>query len=186
MDTRRQMQLVTDVADYLETSQAQRRGARTKKPAYDSVVWLVASLERLPAVRKTALGAWLLAQLRSPGESPHGWWALGRLGARVPFYGSAHEVVPKDVAMDWLEVLLTLDWRAANSAAFAAAHLARLSGDRERDLDAATREQVGQRLRAARAPALWVRMVEEVAALDSVEQQRIFGESLPPGLRLVR
>ncbi|MFZ1860018.1 MAG: hypothetical protein WBQ93_05900, partial [Candidatus Competibacter sp.] len=60
-----------------------------------------------------------------------------------------------------------------------------LSGDRERDLDDALRAQVSQRLRAAKSPASWLRMVEEVVELNEADAGRVFGETLPPGLRLV-
>ncbi|MGB4948185.1 MAG: hypothetical protein WBQ05_13460, partial [Candidatus Competibacter denitrificans] len=60
-----------------------------------------------------------------------------------------------------------------------------LSGDRERDLDEALRVQVGQRLRTAKSPASWLRMVEEVVELNEADAGRVFGETLPTGLRLV-
>ena len=147
---------------------------------------MVAGLERLPAERKAELGGWLIKADRKATDSPQRWWALGRLGARVPFYGSAHDVVPRELVRRWLEQVLELDWRAVNSAAFAATQLARLSGDRDRDLDAEIRARVVERLRKERAPAKWVEMVETVAQLDSADQKLVFGESLPPGLRLVR
>jgi len=40
-------------------------------------------------------------------------------------------------------------------------------------------------LRAAKAPASWLHMIEEVVELDEVDTGRVFGEALPPGLRLV-
>ena len=123
---------------------------------------------------------------RKPAESPQRWWALGRLGARVPLYGSAHHVVPRNVAEEWLERVLALDWNSVDPAAFAATQLARLSGDRDRDLEADIRERVARRLRKEKAPAKWLTMVEEVTELDTADQTRAFGESLPPGLRLVR
>ena len=100
-------------------------------------------------------------------------------------YGSAHDVVPAATAAVWVEQVLALDWRAVTPAPFAAALLARLSGDRERDLDDALRAQVSQRLRAAKSPASWLRMVEEVVELNEADAGRVFGETLPPGLRLV-
>jgi len=63
--------------------------------------------------------------------------------------------------------------------------LARLSGDRERDVDEALRVRVIQRLRLVKAPVSWVRMVEEIVELDEADASRVFGEALPPGLRLV-
>ena len=184
LDASRQRQLLGEVQDHLKPTQG--RAARKPKAAgHDDMIRLVAGLERLTAERKAEVGGWLLNMARKPTEAPQRWWALGRLGARVPFYGSAHDVVPQDVARQWLDAILALDWRAVNPAAFSAAQLARLSGDRNRDLDAGIRGRLAERLRKEKAPANWVRMVEEVVELDSADQTRVFGESLPPGLRLV-
>ena len=70
-------------------------------------------------------------------------------------------------------------------AAFAAAQLARLTGDRVRDLDPDRRAQVLERLAASGAAPSWARMVSEVVQLDAADEQALFGESLPPGLVLV-
>jgi len=63
--------------------------------------------------------------------------------------------------------------------------LARLSGDRERDLTPDLRERVVERLRKDKAPPKWMAMVDAVTELDSADESLVFGESLPPGLRLV-
>ncbi len=161
------------------------KAAKERQPGIEDMARLAAVLERLPAARKVELGAVLLARLARKGESPQLWWAVGRLGTRVPAYGSAHDVIPAATAAAWLERVLELDWKVVTPAAFAATLLARLSGDRERDLDEPLRARVGQRLRAAKAPASWLRMVEEVVELDEADAGRVFGEALPPGLRLV-
>lgn len=161
------------------------KAAKDKQTGIEDMARLAAVLERLPAARKVELGELLLARLGRKGESPQLWWAVGRLGTRVPVYGSAHDVAPAAAAAAWMERVLALDWKAVIPAAFAAALLARLSGDRERDLDEALRLRVIQRLRAAKAPASWLRMVEEVVDLDEADASRVFGETLPPGLRLV-
>lgn len=46
------------------------------------------------------------------------------------------------------------------------------------------RHGVAQLLRSAQVPAGWPRMVEEVVEPEGDEQSRLFGESLPIGLRL--
>ena len=186
LDEQAQRKLLDAIAADLQPPMAQapkRKGP--KKQGHDDMVRLVAALEHLPAERKVEVGGWLLKRLQKKGESTQTWWAIGRLGARVPFYGSAHHVVPRQVVVEWLEQLLALDWKTVQPAAFAAALLARRSGDRERDLDEAMRARVAERLRAARASVSWVRMVEEVTQLEEADERRIFGESLPPGLRLV-
>jgi len=161
------------------------KAAKEKSSGIEDLARLAGVLERLPGTRKVELGELLLARLARKGESPQLWWAVGRLGTRVPAYGSAHDVIPTATATEWLEQVLTLDWKAVTPAAFAATLLTRLSGDRERDINDGLRKRVIQRLRAAKAPASWLRMVEDVVELDEIDAGRVLGEALPPGLRLV-
>ncbi|HLA35766.1 MAG TPA: molecular chaperone DnaK, partial [Rhodocyclaceae bacterium] len=153
--------------------------------AYDDIVRLAASLERLPVARKVDIGAWLLERLKRPAENIHSWWALGRIGARAPLYGSAHTVVPVEVAVVWLEAILALDWKKVEPAAFAATQIARMTGDRLRDLPHDARCRVVARLRAINASPTWVAMVDSVVEIDEADERRAFGESLPPGLKLI-
>ena len=184
LDRTQQLRILQDVEGRLGNP-GQRGGKGAKTAALDDLVRLVAGLERLPAEHKASLGERILGAGRRPSESPQRWWALGRLGARVPFYGSVHDVVARDRAQEWLEQVLSLDWRTLEPGAFAATQLARLSGDRERDLSPDLRARVIERLSKEKAPQKWIAMVQGVTRLDSAEESLIFGESLPPGLRLV-
>lgn len=189
LEVQAQERILEDIIPHLRqmpTAKPGKRSMPARNLAVDDMVRLAAMLEHLPPQRKVEVGDRLLERLRHKGESVQTWWAVGRLGARVPFYGSVHNAVPRAAAQAWLEQVLAQDWKAVQPAAFAATMLARLSGDRERDLDQAMRDQVVERLRAARAPETWIRMVEEVTQLDEADEQRVFGESLPPGLRLVQ
>jgi len=161
------------------------KAVKDKQPGVEDMARLAAVLERLPAARKVELGQLLLKRLARKGESPHLWWAVGRLGTRIPAYGSAHDVVPVTVAEEWLERVMALDWKTVTPAAFAATLLARLSGDRERDLNEVLRLRVIQQLRSTKAPTAWLQMIENVVELDEADTGRIFGETLPPGLKLV-
>jgi hypothetical protein len=88
-----------------------RQGGQGQEAGVEDMARLAGVLERLPAARKLELGEVLLARLARKGESPQLWWAVGRLGARVPAYGSAHDVVPVTAVTAWLERVLALDWR---------------------------------------------------------------------------
>jgi molecular chaperone DnaK (HSP70) len=182
-----QIQLLDDMSYYLRP-RSQTKGRRApgpKKQGYEDMVRLAASLERLPMERKSELGAWFLERLAKPRENPQTWWALGRLGARELVYASAHQVVQRSVAEQWLERLLAQDWKRVEPAAFATALIARRTGDRERDLSTQLRDEVVERLRMAKTPHAWVRIVREVVALDAADQRRLLGDSLPQGLRLL-
>ena len=155
------------------------------KTGFTDMVRLSASLERIPVERKIELGESVLTRLKKPAENHQSWWAVGRIGARQPFYGSAHSVVPPEIAAAWLDAILALDWKKVDPAAFAAVQIARMTGDRSRDLPEELRLAVVRRLEAANAPRAWLTMVSESAELDNADEGRVFGESLPAGLKLI-
>ena len=178
-----QLQILETLAGHLEHTDARKRAKDPVQGSYDDMVRLSAVLEQLPVEHRSDTGRWVLERLQRPTENPQTWWALGRIGARVPLYGSAHTVVPPELASEWLAAVLALDWKTVEPAAFAAAQIARMSGDRARDLPPDLREQVARRLASARAPASWAAMVQDAVQLDEADARRSFGEALPPGLK---
>lgn len=188
LDENAQEKLFATLEPHVGRKASPDRKAGAMAGTVTEMVRLAASLERIAPSRKTALGERLLA--RSAVDPALAYWALGRAGARVPFHGSAHAVVPRRVAEEWLVSLCALDWASpatpgAGEAAFAAALIARRTGDRERDVPDALRERVAGLLERGGFPSAWAQMVREVAELEEREQRLVFGEALPPGLRLV-
>ncbi|SAL22905.1 chaperone heat-shock protein [Caballeronia peredens] len=182
-----QLRLLDDMAFVLQPpgTSRYRRAAGAARAGYEDMVRLAASLERVPVERKIEAGEWLLTRLKKPSENVQSWWALGRIGARQPFYGSAHGVVPPDIAVTWLDAILALDWKKVDPAAFAAVQIARMTGDRSRDLPDDARAAVVQRLEAMGAAQAWIAMVRETVELDRADVGRVFGETLPAGLKLI-
>ena len=161
---------------------ARPKGAQPE--GLDEMVRTAASLEHLPPVEKIALGNWIAGRLKSSATAGGPWaWSLGRLGARVPLYGSGHRTVDADCAAEWLAFLLETDWRVVDGAAFAVAQLARLTGDRTRDVDEGLRTRTVDALRAAGAPARWWEMVHAVVVLEADDEARALGDTLPIGLK---
>ena len=152
----------------------------------DEMVRTAGALERIDPQQKVVFGNWIAARLRAPAQSGSGpWaWALGRAGARVPLFGSSHQTVPSEQAAEWLTLLLEKDLRATDGAAFAAVQLARLTGDRTRDLDSELRAKTIDALKAAKAPERWLQLVTEVVALDAEAEARALGDTLPLGLKM--
>ncbi len=190
LDDAAQARLLQDFAYTLrgaELGSAAERPPRLVKGGWDDMMRLGASLERIAPAHKAEVGDWLVAQLQDPQHKASPWtpWAIGRIGARVPFHGSAHAVVPAARAAPWLQALLGLDWKRVEGAAAAAANLARMSGDRARDFDAELRQRVIDRLAAAQAAPAWIERVREVVALDEAGERGVFGEALPLGLKLI-
>ncbi|MBB2931552.1 Hsp70 family protein [Paraburkholderia silvatlantica] len=179
---------VLEAMTYLEEAAGSKRHKLPFDPAklgVPDMIRLYASLEQIAAERKIEIGERLLQRLQKPSENHQTWWAVGRIGARQPFYGSAHGVVPPQTAALWLDAILALDWKKIEPAMFAAAQIARMTGDRSRDLPSELRETVVRRMESANAPPAWVTMVREVVALDTADTGRVFGEALPAGLKLI-
>ncbi|MFA9217439.1 MAG: Hsp70 family protein, partial [Sphingomonadaceae bacterium] len=201
LDAPAQLRLLDDFAFNVQADAAERgrRPHTLVNGGEEDMLRLGASLERIPGNYKAEIGAWMLGQLqRVSSAKPQAkaaakpdaaqarfLWGLSRVGARQSFYGSAHDVVATQTVEQWLAFILTLDWKKVEPAGFAAAHLARMTGDRSRDIHAELRAEVLRRLTGSGAPAQWVAMVREVVELDQAEEKRMFGEALPPGLKLI-
>ncbi|RNF29322.1 molecular chaperone DnaK [Massilia aurea] len=194
-----QLRVLDDFAFNLQADESERgrRPVTLVDGSEEDMLRVGASLERIPSAYKAEIGEWLLGQIddipsagkldaRASARYGRYLWALGRVGARQSFQSSAHEVAPPEVAERWLGKLLQLDWRKVEPAGFAAAHIARMTGDRSRDIGEVVREDVLRRLAASGAPPMWTAMVREVVELDQAVETRLLGDALPPGLKLLR
>jgi molecular chaperone DnaK (HSP70) len=145
----------------------------------DEMVRLAAALEQLDPVEKIILGDWIAPRVATPGP----WaWALGRVGTRVPLHGSTHKAVDPHKASEWLNLLMDAQQRNVEGALFAIVQIARLSGDRLRDLDDELRMRALDALRTSGSPDSWQRLLLEVVAMETADQARAFGDTLPAGL----
>jgi molecular chaperone DnaK (HSP70) len=147
-----------------------------------------ASLERLDAKQKEALGNALLKPLKRSPVPTYGFWALTRLGGRALLYGPLNTVVHPQVAGAWLQTILPFE--PGNDSermawAFCLSQLARRTGQRALDLDDSLRQSVLAVLGGLQVPEHWPKMVAEVSELEREEQGQLLGDALPIGLRLV-
>jgi hypothetical protein len=177
---------VRDAIDpLLAPAEARLKKAKGWKPeSPDDLLELAASLERVPASRRSELGGWILERTWT-SRDPLLWAALGRIGARVPAYASAHQVVSPVVAERWIDHLLREKWDGLPTAPQAAVQLARVTDDRARDVSERARREVERRLVAVGAREEQVRPVREHVPVAEAERAAFFGEGLPVGLRLV-
>ena len=147
-----------------------------------------ASLERLPNSLKEPMGDALAREIAGSSIPGYALWSLGRIGGRVPLYGPANTVVHPEKASRWTDVLLSRSFapgRETADAIFAMSQLARVSGDRARELDEALRTRVIERLASLGADEVQVRPVREYTELAAAQQGVALGDSLPVGLRLI-
>ena len=154
---------------------------------------VLAACERLEVRRKIELGDAVLLLLEKK-RSEFGLWAMGRIGGRMPLYGPIDAVVSPSLADKWTVRLMKLVPEGTDAAeeryqlAHAVTELARLCGDRVRDLHLPARQKVADWLRV-QLPAddgeRLAQMVLEVVPREEREERFAFGDSLPSGLRLL-
>ncbi len=180
-----QLRLLDDMAFVLQPpgTSRYRKAAGAARAGYEDMVRLAASLERVLVERKIEVGEWLFTRLKKPSENIQSWWAVGRISrfmaARTAW---CHPTSQRTGSMPCSRST----GRGSSRPRFRRrAEIARMTGDRSRDLPDAVRAAVIDRLTAAGAAHAWIAMVREVVALDRSDEGRVFGEALPAGLKLI-
>jgi molecular chaperone DnaK (HSP70) len=149
---------------------------------------LLGSLEWLDVNVKVELGgmiAEVLPRKKWQAARPALIWALGRVGARQPLYGPLNAVVPSQKATFWLDELTQLP-NPDPIVHLAVMQIARKTGDRYRDLAESKRSEAAEWLEQEGASKHLIELVRSGGVLDREEQNRVFGEALPKGLRLAQ
>ncbi len=163
-------------------------GATPVRPEESVEVWrLLGSLELLPEAQKIELGNLIAALFNKPklhNARNAMIWAWGRLGQRVPLYGPLNTVVDVEQTQVWIRELISQS-QSGSLEHLAIVQMARLTNDRYRDIDSQTRARVVKWLQANRAADHLIRLINEGGSFDAEQQGRIFGESLPHGLRML-
>ena len=188
LNQEQQETILADIAKHLHPGAMKnpQSAKAAQEMGYESMVRLAASLEHLEVEDKVLLANWFLnkALNHNQFEQAH-WWAMGRLAARTPLYGSQHNVIPREQAEQWLPKLLDRNWQKEPMIAFAAVMICRKTGDRLFDISDDFRAQVLAKLKQSKVPESWVSLVEEIKELSESESKRVFGDALPSGLSLV-
>jgi hypothetical protein len=145
---------------------------------------MLASLEHLPTALRLELGEEILARVEEEPGNKSFTWALGRLGARVPFYGPLNCVVPPEAAGRWAGALIALP-ELTPAVATAVSQLAARTDDPLRDVEPDFRLEAIRRLQEAGVADELIEGLRAYVPRSEAAAVRIFGESLPEGLRLI-
>ena len=163
---------------------SKRRGKRLNGHLEREIWRLLASLERLPASDRVFLGQELLAKVKQQPKDKSYLWAIGRLGARIPFAGPLNCVIPAETAAAWIEALLALP-ALTPDAVSAIVQLGAKTDDPARDIDEARRKEILRRLEPQACAEQALQSLRDFMPPARLDAAKVFGESLPDGLRLV-
>ena len=164
-----------------------KKGSKKSRvaPQEHMEIWMaVANLERISVRDKVVWGSLLLDSLRPKKSRPQYWWALSRIGAREPLYGPIDRVVFPDEVSSWIERMLKEKWKDPRPVGMALVQMARLTGDRGRDLKSTVIQRVVDWLTPYKWAVPHIKILKEVVPIAPHEESLIFGESLPLGIQL--
>ena len=174
---------------FLSISSLVKPGKGGKKPNIapqeEMELWMtLANLERLSTEDKAARGKQLLKNLHPKKSRPQHWWSLSRIGAREPLYGPIDRVLSPVLVTAWIKTILSQNWKNPRPVGMALSQMARLTGDRKRDLDPEVIKDIVDWLSPHEWAASHIRVLREVVPLAHLEETQMFGESLPSGIHL--
>lgn len=153
--------------------------ALMRQPAlYEERLRMVAAMEWIDNSIKYKLATALAARLAKGQGMKAEWWALGRLAARHLVYAPLSYAFTSEQCSSLLTALLTSSERIPSAFLEQAA---RLTGYREVDLPVSLRDKI---LTFYPEEAL-KRLLTEVVPINRQDEEALFGDVLPPGLRLV-
>jgi molecular chaperone DnaK (HSP70) len=146
---------------------------------------LVGAFEQLPESLKRELGGELARCVVKLGDGAlrdAALWSVGRIGARQPALAPMNYALSTAVVEPWIELLLK-EPMADKGVQLALGQLARKVNDRYRDISAAWREKVLEKLRLVASPEV-VGLIEAGGRSDVLDGGAVLGDSLPIGLSL--
>lgn len=188
----RQLEVYKEISPVLKTPGAKKTSGRITLPKRlsgqeETELWMMlANCERIAVEEKTLLGRLLLQRMQKKAR-PQEYWSLSRFGARVPLYGPLNRVIPGKEASSWLHTLFSMHLPPKEAVARALVQLARLTGDRKRDVDEDDRQKVYEWLeRLPNASHFRELLMNTGGVLTKQDQDWMFGESLPSGLVVTR
>ena len=163
-----------------------KKGEKQKiAPQEHMEAWMcLANLERISVPDKIAWGNLLMETLKGKKVRHQYWWSLSRIGSREPLYGPVDLVIDARQAATWIQEIMKRDWPDPKPVGLALTQLARLTGDRKRDLDPTVVKEVIQWLSPHDWAIVPIQTLKEIRLMEETEKSLIFGESLPSGIRM--
>jgi molecular chaperone DnaK (HSP70) len=189
LNAAQQQTIFTDIQPFVDFENANKRKITEtgEQRSINDIILLLGALEHLQIDDKIDGVNSLLQRCGLPKANnlQTYWWAIGRLCARTPFYGSIHSVIDAEDMQALLPYWLDSDWKKHPFIAFATVMMSRKCGDRLRDLDNESRQLILDKLSKSAVSNTWIQMVTNVTELDEVQSKKIYGDALPSGLTLV-
>ncbi|MBA3958408.1 MAG: Hsp70 family protein [Parachlamydiaceae bacterium] len=151
---------------------------------YAEKIRVLGALELIDLSTKTKVGNALILRIQQGEASGADVWALGRLGARHLLHGSFLHVVCRDTCEKWIQLLLKASSIPKDQQLFLMSQLARKTDQRDLNISQAVIDQILSHYKDVESAERLQTLLQEDISLTGSEEERLFGDQLPPGLML--
>ena len=173
------------IQDLKPLFKSKKSASRKILPQERVELWMaIANLERLSSDDKIDWVNRLIDEMTPKKAKQQHWWALSRLCARELLYGSIDRVIHKEKVKQWIQWIMTQEWKNIKPVCAAMAQMARKTGDKKRDFDESFQNSILSWMSSKGAEKHQIKYVSQIIAVSQHEEKMIFGESLPSGLQL--
>ena len=179
-----QMQIFSEKFSDFLNKKSDRIEAKSNPYHYSEKARVLGALELLNLSLKEKLGRAFVQKIISGNAVSADYWALARIGARSLMYGSAANVIPRDICSQWIETLLQRRLNDKEQLAFVLGLLAKKTDHRELNLSHNIVNLVMQYFAGTEQENRLYALLSQGTVLTEVEQEQIFGDRLPVGLTL--
>jgi molecular chaperone DnaK (HSP70) len=182
-----QMQIANDLMNLLLNKKTAKIeiNSRTELYPYSEKLRAFASMELIQLDLKTKVGNALIERLTANNGIDAEYWALGRIAARHLLYGSLANVLNVDLCKTWTERVLESIKEVDERSAFLMGQMARKTEHREINLPSSLIDKILEKFAGSPFEARLLKLLLEETHLTVTEQEKVFGDCLPPGLLLV-
>ncbi|WP_039360132.1 hsp70 family protein [Candidatus Protochlamydia amoebophila] len=177
-----QMQIASDLIETLVDKKSGQLNCKRKNEvyAYSEKIRAFAALERIELSLKHRLGNLILQRFVRGEEEICDYWALSRIGTRNLIYGSAGQVISKDIVEKWIELLLKITPKDPFQYLFLLEQLAKKTNQRELNVS----ETLIQKLIKKFPDVDLTHRLSSERIFSQIEKDRLFGDQLPSGILL--
>lgn len=176
-----QTQLASDLLPSLNKNRIEIKN-KNDLYQFQEKIRLLASFEYLDCITKEKLGEVLLKRLMMEDYTSTEIWALGRIGARHPVYGSAAHVIPRETCSKWVVDLLEKSKIPIEKLSFLVGQLARKTKMREINLPDSILQKAQVHFQNTEYNNRLSTLLFEEGGLTQAEQNEVLGDHLPLGI----
>lgn len=177
-----QLSIYQEVSKYLFPKGIYQQRIKLGEQPKTEMYRCLGSLELLGEKQKKLVGNMLIERVKK--LESYEYWVLARIGTRKLFHAPSNNTIASQIVESWILKFLE-DKEQLMDKLFAISRMASLTPDRASNISGETLAKAIRFLKGSKAPAHWIKHLEEVSEDDLQERAKLLGDSVPLGITVL-